>query len=106
LTTSRIDQLVQKIASLQRELNDERFTELRLYRRDTAIYELSSAVNHTLACWLSENYRPIDILVERGRNFIRETPTEDPIALMYYTFAEEFFETVQAALEMIPRAKA
>lgn len=80
--------------------------ELRLYRRDTAIYELSSAINQTLACRLSENFRPIDILVERGRDFICETSTENPIALMHYTLAEEFFEPVQAALEMIPRAKA
>ncbi|MHB9834694.1 hypothetical protein Q8F57_007645 [Paraburkholderia terrae] len=106
MTTSHINQLLQQIASLQLELNDERFLELRLYRRDTVIYELSSAVNHTIACWLSKNYRPVSILIERGRNFIRETPAGRPEAVAYYALAEEFFSAVQSALESIPHSKA
>ncbi|MBW0445149.1 hypothetical protein EN871_04335 [bacterium M00.F.Ca.ET.228.01.1.1] len=89
---------------MQRELNDERFVGLCLYRRDAAISELSSAVNHTAACLFSENYRPISILIERGRDFLRETPALKSEAFTYYVLAEEFFEVVQSTLEIIAPA--
>ncbi|WP_159086516.1 hypothetical protein [Burkholderia sp. LA-2-3-30-S1-D2] len=65
--TTQFNRLLEHIASLQRQLNDKRFLELRLYRRDATIYQLSSAVNHTIACWFSENYRPISFLIDLNR---------------------------------------
>lgn len=106
MTTQNIDQLLERIALLQRQLNDERFLELRLYRRDAGIYELSSTVNHTISCWPSENYRPVGFLVERGRNIMCETPAAGPHAVTYYALAEEFFETALSALEVIRREGA
>jgi len=104
--TTQLSQLLEKIASLQRQLNDKRFLQLRLYRRDSRVYQLSSAVNHTIACWLSENYRPVAILIERGRSFMHEFPAGSPEAVGYYALAEEFFEVVLSALEVIPKCGA
>ncbi|WGS53037.1 hypothetical protein LFL96_33235 [Paraburkholderia sp. D15] len=104
--TTQFNRLLEKIASLQRQLNDKHFLELRLYRRDAAIYQLSSAVNHTIACWFSENYRPISFLIDRGRDFMRETPAGKPETAQYYGLAEEFFAVVLSALEIIPDAEA
>lgn len=104
--TTQLHQLLEQIASLQRRLNDKRFLELRLYRRDVAIYQLSSAVNHTIACWFSENHRPISTLINRGRTFMREIPAGRPEAAEYYGLAEEFFKVVLSALEVIPDAEA
>ena len=95
-------QLLEQISLLQCELNDERFSVLRLYRRDAAIYELSSAVNHAIACWLSKNHRPIGVLIERGRSFMHETPAGSPDAAAYYGLVENFFEAMQSALEVAP----
>jgi hypothetical protein len=104
--TTQLNRLLEQIASLQRQLNDKRFLELRLYRRDAAIYQLSSAVNHTIACWFSENYRPISFLTDRGRSFMSEIPAGRPEAAEYYALAEEFFKVVLSALEVIPDAEA
>jgi hypothetical protein len=103
---TQLHQSLEKIASLQRQLNDKRFLELRLYRRDAAIYQLSSAVNHTIACWFSDNYRPISFLISRGRTFMREVPAGRPEAAEYYRLAEEFFKVMQSALEVIPNTEA
>ncbi|WP_115532284.1 hypothetical protein [Trinickia dinghuensis] len=102
--TTQLSRLLEQIASLQRQLNDKRFLELRLYRRDATIYQLSSAVNHTIACWFSENYRPITILIDRGRSFMHEFPARNPETAEYYTLAEEFFKVVLSALEVISNA--
>ncbi|MBN3777335.1 hypothetical protein G3O06_07150 [Burkholderia sp. Ac-20345] len=102
----QIDQFSEKIASLQRQLNDKRFIDLRLYRRDAPIYQLSSSVNHTIACWYSENYQPISVLIDRVRSFMRETPAARPEAAEYYSLAEEFFKVMISALEVTPNAEA
>ncbi|MEI5997072.1 hypothetical protein H3V53_07605 [Paraburkholderia bengalensis] len=60
--------------------------------------------SHTAACFFSENYHPISTLMERGKNFIRETTPVKPEAVTYYALAEEFFKTVQSALNTIPLA--
>ncbi|MFA8393909.1 hypothetical protein [Burkholderia ubonensis] len=99
--TTQLNRLREEIASLQRQLNDKRFFELRLYRRDATIYQLSSAVNHTIACWFSENYRPISILVDRGRSFMREFPAGRLEVAEYYSVAEEFFKALDQALLLI-----
>ncbi|RXV68627.1 hypothetical protein D1006_26140 [Burkholderia stabilis] len=105
MAVNQFEELSEQIEAMQRELNNERFLELRIYRRDAYIYQLSSTVNHSIACWLSENHVPLRTLIDRGRNFMQEAP-EGPSRYgwgAYYDLARTYFDTMEAALNILKK---
>nr|CBJ54423.1 conserved protein of unknown function [Ralstonia solanacearum CFBP2957] len=90
--------MVQKVTAMGQDANKADFTAARIYRRDAAIYQLSSTVNHIVGCWLSENFQPISLLVPRGRKHMQELATRSPQGQAYYAFVEQYFDAVEAAL--------
>ena len=93
-----VPELVRKVTAMGRDANKADFTTARIYRRDAVIYQLSSTVNHIVGCWLSENFEPISLLVPRGRKHMQEFATGSPQGQAYYTFVEQYFDVVEAAL--------
>ncbi|PLC40620.1 hypothetical protein C0Q88_22010 [Ralstonia pickettii] len=91
-------ELVQRVAAISRAANRAEFMEARIYRRDATIYVLSSTVNHVVGSWLSENFKPIPLLIPRGRRHMQETAAVTSEAQAYYDFVAEYFEAVEAAL--------
>jgi hypothetical protein len=85
------------MAAMSRAANKAEFMEARIYQRDTTIYLLSSTVNHVVGSWLSENFKPIPLLIPRGRRPMQETAATLE-AQAYYDFVADYFETVEAAL--------
>ena len=90
--------LVQKVTAMGRDANKADFTAARIYRRDAAIYQLSSTVNHIVGCWLSENFEPVPLLIARGRQHMQEFATPHPQGQTYYAFVERYFDAMEAAL--------
>ncbi|WP_175965351.1 hypothetical protein [Burkholderia sp. BCC0322] len=99
------EELSGRIKAMQRQLNSERFLELRIYRRDAYIYQLSSTVNHSIACWLSENHVPLRTLIDRGRRFMKEVPAGPgkPGWEMYYDLVNAYFDTMEEALNVLEK---
>lgn len=99
---NQFEALSVQIEAMQRQLNDERFVALRIYRRDAYIYQLSSTVNHSIACWLSENHAPLRRFIDRGRSFMREAPLDPGRSdwAPYYELANAYFDTMEMALNV------
>ncbi|WP_423382398.1 hypothetical protein [Burkholderia sp. LMG 32019] len=102
---NQFEELSGRIKAMQRQLNSERFLELRIYRRDAYIYQLSSTVNHSIACWLSENHVPQRILIDRGRRFMAAVPPgpDKPGWEAYYDLVKTYFDTMEEALNVLEK---
>lgn len=64
--------LYSEIVALQKELNKPENLPKMAYRRDSKAYPLVCYVNNITGCFLSENYDPIIIFVERVEIYIEE----------------------------------
>jgi hypothetical protein len=92
---STIDQVQSRIEGWHRMLNHFDSLPDKPYRRNVAVYELVSYVNHTIACFTSENFYPIQIFIERARIYMKENPDENT---EYYSKVESYFKDLELFL--------
>jgi hypothetical protein len=55
-----------EITEIQKRLNSDDILPDKAFRRDKFNYPLVSLVNNITGCFLSENYKPIPILIDRA----------------------------------------
>lgn len=91
-------ELVQRVTAMTWEANKPDFMDALIYRRNATVYLLSSTVNHIVGCWVSEHFKPIPVLVSRGRVQLREFLPGAPNAADYYAFVPQYFDAMEAAL--------
>lgn len=88
----------QKLFELAKELNTEQFLPDKAFRRDVVVHELVSCVNHMIACCISENVKPLPVLVSRARAFF-----EDNTGIVsnsdYFSKVYEFIEYLEVEYE-------
>ena len=65
------------------------------FRRNVPVYELVSYVNHIVACYVCGNFDPINIFIDRARNYIEKNPVEDKD---YYSKLECYFKDMELFL--------
>lgn len=79
-----------KIHHLQVMLNKPGNLPRKAYRRDFGIYELVCCVNNITACYISENYDPIEILAQRAKEYIDRN--DSPENGRYYAIVLEYLK--------------
>lgn len=81
-----------RIHRLQVMLNKPDNLPKKAYRRDFEIYELVCYVNNITACYISENYNPIEIFSQRAKEHIdRDACSENR---EYYDIVLEYLKEV------------
>lgn len=81
-----------RIHRLQVMLNKPDNLPKKAYRRDFGIYELVCCVNNITACYISENYGPIEILSQRAKEYIdRDSCSENR---EYYDIVLEYLKEI------------
>lgn len=59
-----------------KKLNSEKNAPSMGYRRNVVVYKLVCHVNNIIGCYLSNNFKPIPIFIERARIHIEENAKE------------------------------
>ncbi len=86
----------EKIHYLQQQLNKTENVPNRCYRRNVSIYELVCYVNNITGCYISENFDPIPVFIERSKQFMEVNSNNE--WEMYYHLANEYFEAIENSL--------
>jgi hypothetical protein len=84
----------QTIQEIQAKLNTEQCLPRMAFRRDVSIYELVSYVNNITGCYISENYKPIYILVDRCKFFME--CHKDSSYKSYYELVTEYINQLKS----------
>jgi len=82
------NQVQDKIENWHKVLNHEDSLPTSAFRRNVAVYELVSYVNHIVACYVCGNFHPITIFIERARDYIEKNPVEQISTLKRTTSGE------------------
>ena len=90
-----IEQVQQRIEGWHRILNHSDTLPAQAHRRNAQVYELVSYVNHITACYISENFHPINVYIERANIFMAENPDEN---IEYYSKIENYFKDLKLFL--------
>ncbi|MGC5801493.1 hypothetical protein SNK19_09155 [Ralstonia pseudosolanacearum] len=91
-------ELEQEVTAMSREANNADIIGARFYRRDATVYQLSSTVNHVVGGRISKHFKPIPMLVSRGRSLAHEFVPGNPEAEADYAFVMRHFDAVEVAL--------
>ncbi len=84
---------VEKIELLQKKLNARENVPRLGYRRNVSVYELVCYLNNITGCYISKNFGPIPVFIERARNYINENEAEE--LMEYYNLASEYLNTIE-----------
>jgi len=90
-----VNQVQDKIENWHKVLNHFESLPSKAFRRNVAVYELVSYVNHIVACYVCGNYHPIDLFIERAREYIEKNPVKDRD---YYNKVESYFKDMELFL--------
>ena len=86
-----------RIFELQEKLNDKEYIPRMAYRRNSTVYTLVCYVNNITGCYISSNYSPILVFIERGRLYMEENKREE--LEIYYQLVKEYFEVLEETLK-------
>jgi len=84
-----------EIAELQKRLNSEEVLPPQAFRRDKFNYSFISYVNNVTGCYLSNNFKPIPVFIERALNNTEDSGTD---CAEYKKLAFEYFKLIVAYL--------
>lgn len=87
-----------KILEIQKKLNHPDYVPYMAYRRDAKIHSLICYVNNITGCYVSENYKPISIFIERSRLYMDENKSEQNELKIYYRLVECYFLALEELL--------
>ena len=90
--------MIDDITKIQKKLNSKEILPAKGFRRDMPIYELVCYVNNITGCFLSENYLPIGIFIERARNYMEDYKSGDKNE-KYYNQVTEYLNLIEKYLE-------
>lgn len=82
-----------EIYEYQTKLNAEDVLPPQAFRRDKFSYPFVSFVNNVTGCYLSKNYKPIPIFIERALNEAQQNYTD---IKTYKSVAFEYFKLIIA----------
>lgn len=86
---------MKNIDRLINELNSEKNLPKMAFRRNSTVYVLVSTMNNIVACYMSQNKKPIEILVERAKDFVEENP-QTPDNEKYYKIVDQILSELSA----------
>ena len=66
----------------------------KAHRRNVLIYELVSYVNHITGCYLSNDFKAIEIYIERSRIFIENNVATEESS-KYYELVDKYFSELE-----------
>ena len=92
---NNIDQLQERIKGWHHILNHPDTLPDKAFRRNAQVYELTTYVNHVIACYLSEYFDPIKIMIDRARIHMKENPSKD---IEYCSKIESYFKDLELFL--------
>jgi len=84
-----------EIAEIQKQLNSEDVLPPQAYRRDKLNYSFVSYVNNVTGCYLSSNFKPIPVFIERALSSAEKSGSD---CAEYRKLALEYFSLIVAAL--------
>ena len=84
-----------EISEFQKRLNSEEVLPPQAFRRDKFNYALVSYVNNVTGCYLSNNFKPIPVFIERALN---NTENSGADCTEYKKLAFEYFKLIVAHL--------
>lgn len=86
-----------RIFELQQRLNNKENIPPMAYRRNSPVYTLVCYVNNITGCYISSNYSPILVFIERSRLYMEENQKEE--LEMYYQLLNEYFDLLEKSLK-------
>lgn len=90
-------ELEQEVTAMSREANNADIIGAR-FTGATPRFISYPTVNHIVGYWISEHFKPIPLLVSRGRSLAHEFVPGNPEAEAYYAFVMRHFDAVEVAL--------
>ena len=81
--------MISEIELIQKQLNSKELSPRKGYRRDMAVYELICYVNNITGCYLSDNFEPIMIFIDRARIFIEDNE-KDEVNRIYFELVSKY----------------
>lgn len=91
--------MIAELERVQKALNSKEFSPRKGYRRDVSVYELVCYVNNIIGCYLSGNFEPIKIFINRARVYIDDNEKNEinreyfELVNRYLSLMEEYLET-------------
>ncbi|HUC67850.1 MAG TPA: hypothetical protein VMA53_20705 [Stellaceae bacterium] len=91
------EELSRQIAAAHLRLNSDAVLPSLAHRRNHAVYALVCYVNNIIGCYLSKNFGPIPLFVQRARDHMSASPADSGSA-NYYVEAAAYLDLMEAAL--------
>ncbi len=82
-----------KLMALEETLPDKAF------RRNSKVYPLVSTVNHITACVVSDNYAPVNNLIERANSYLSEFHPSNTKDKAYVNLVSNYLTEVKMHIE-------
>jgi len=90
-------ELLNRISTLQAQLNEPSNLPEKAFRRNVAVYELVCYVNIITGCMLSKNWAPIPIFIERCQHYMSEN--RETTGSVYYSLVKEYLGVVEKYIQ-------
>ena len=87
--------LKNEIEKYHQKLNSEEIIDGTYYRRNKAVYELVSYINHIVACYYSKNYHSMATFLCRAKKFISKYDGY-PIETSYRNILKDYLELIES----------
>lgn len=88
--------LTEQILADAKKLNSPDFIDGTYYRRNMAIYELVTYINHIIACHSSNNYESMAVFTNRAQQFLNKSTFQES---EYLLLAQSYLNKIRTYLK-------